>query len=240
MRRTRRSSTGIRSRWPTSPIDCHRRREKGLPFRQPLFIDRVRQRFAAARLRVVLRAPVAFFAVVLRVVLRAPVAFFAVRLRAVFLAPVAFFAVRLRVAFRAPVDFFAAARLRVVFRAPVAFFAVRFRPVALRAVVLRAVDLRAVDLRAVDLRAVVFLAALLRDELFFVAALAVVFFAATLPPRATGTMPCRRSSRRNTVTLIAYMPEPTQFCVVVSRTSFSRRRASYKRIAGAEHANRSR
>jgi hypothetical protein len=28
---------------------------------------------------------------------------------------------------------------------------------------------------------------------------------------ATGTVPCRRSSLRNTVTLTAYMPEPTQF-----------------------------
>ena len=160
----------------------------------------LRQRFAATlrvvRLRAVLRAPAAFFAVRLRVALRAPVAFFAVRLRVVFRAP-AFFAVR----------------LRVVFRAPVVFFAVRLR------VVLRAVDLRAVDLRAVDLRAVDFLAARLRGELFFAAALAV-FFAATLPPRQPG--PSRVDGLRvGTLSLLRRVCQNQRnFCVGVSRAIF--------------------
>jgi hypothetical protein len=186
------------------------------PFVDRHIIDGVGQRAAAlrtVRLRVVLRAPVVFRAVRLRAVvfLRAPVAFLAVRLRVVFLAPVAFFAVRLRVVFRAPT--FLAVRLRVVFRAPVAFFAVRLR------VVLRAVDLRAVDLRAVDLRAVDFLAARLRGELFFAAALAV-FFAATLPPRQPG--PSRVDGLRvGTLSLLRRVCQNQRnFCFGVSRAIF--------------------
>jgi hypothetical protein len=136
--------------------------------------------------------------------------FFAVDFLAVRFRAVDFLAVDLRA-----VDFF----LAVDFLA-VAFFAVRLRAVDFLAVDFFAVDLRAVDLRAVDFFAVR-LAAVLRDELFFVAALAVVFFAGTLPPRHTGPSRVDGLRSKRVALLRRTFHNQRNLLVIVSQLLFS-------------------